>query len=213
MLCCLGRGEPHAPPGVLTECTLMARTPTLTCRLPGAHAHRATCICAHMLAHTRVHVRVHTHSAGPQEPHSGPGPGGRAGPGHPSRLSCPPAGLRGLGQRARPPMLCQLAPGSQGSRCRQPGDPPFTPAAHRPHPRWLETWPPLQTPPAISAPLAKCFHSEVKGMTFAPDSWTRVIAPRWAGLMTSLSGRSQSKTRGASRPGLVPAPTRPRSQN
>ena len=158
--CCAvpGRENHTSAPSRLTECTLMGththahvQTPMCTCTQSHTymctHAHSHT--CASMFARTRTR-------AGPQEPRSGPGPGGRAGPGHPSRPELPsrwPAPA--WAGRAQLPMLCQLAPGSQGSRCLQPGDPPFTPLAHRPHPRWLETWPPLQTPPAISTPISK----------------------------------------------------------
>ena len=144
MLCCSGQGAHWAqrtsrlPQAGYLHLHSWARTPTLMCRLMCAHACRPTHTCTHARSHTRASMFMHTRTrAGPQVPTLGPSSGERAGPGHPA---CPEPPSRwavpAWAGRARLPMRCQLAPGSQGSRCRQPGDPPFTPLMHRPHPRW-----------------------------------------------------------------------------
>ena len=76
-----------------------------------AQTHMSTCtqshtyMCTHARSHTCASMFAHTHTrVGPQEPSSGPGPGGRAGPGRPSRPELLSTGPHqsGLGERGHP---------------------------------------------------------------------------------------------------------------
>lgn len=124
--------------------------------------HMCTCTqthtCVHMLAHTRVQACSRTHAPG-QAPRCrawvlvlvrGLAPATR------HALNCPPTGPRrpGLGERCR---ACTVS----WRLARRAADAGSLVTRRSPHsctgpiPDGLETWPPLQTPPAISAPISK----------------------------------------------------------